>query len=567
MPIDREERLQFFLKNYLPKSEILYRLPLNMQIGPFWSELINRRKAGGTILPLHTPTLKPCWYTLTEKMIHASEILAEEASERSDANSPIKMTTAMTEEMYYTTYVEGGQISLEEAMDFLNEEREASNVEELMVWNNRIAWEQMIRNLYYPITENSLLQLAYLLTEGMDNCTESYRTTETHPIPAMSGEHYRVPAPESIPGHMQELVNFLRDPDVHPLIKAPAAAASILINRPYPEGNERLSRMLSSMILLRCGYDFFKDVSLSSVIAQENFLYYKNICEIIREQNEGDLTYFFEYYLEMLVRALQLKKQRELRREQEKLEKERALSAQPLRTSAQIVSDSFGRGKYGNEMYLICEKLQNGELDVIGCDDIVSMTGLEEKQAVGILGRMVRNKLLIPTGNPQKGKKTYMLAQKDDDEQLSYSKEAREQRYNEAVSMIKKSGLRDEAKKLLLDKLMENSINSLRIIPYLVNQVQDGVHVISTVKMSLDCYKSSDDRYRQRCLKDFGYAVKSGLIISYKKPNETIFEISPDLFGEMEDIPEEITEAIWEDAEKDELFRIEELVPIQVVSA
>ena len=133
--------------------------------------------------------------------------------------------------------------------------------------------------------------------------------------------------------------------------------------------------------------------------------------------------------------------------------------------------------------------------------------------------------------------------------------------------MIKKAGLRDEAKKLLLNKLMENSINSLRIIPYLVNQVQDGVHVISTVKMSLDCYKSSEDRYRQRCLKDFGYAVKSGLIISYKKLNETIFEISPDLFGEKEDIPEEITEAIWEDAEKDELFRIEELVPIQVVSA
>ena len=35
----------------------------------------------------------------------------------------------------------------------------------------------------------------------------------------------------------------------------------MIILRPFPEGNERLGRVLSSMILLRAGYTFFSDVS------------------------------------------------------------------------------------------------------------------------------------------------------------------------------------------------------------------------------------------------------------------------------------------------------------------
>ena len=112
-----------------------------------------------------------------------------------------------------------------------------------------------------------------------------------------------VPAAQ-IPERMRELYAFLSDPKTHPLIKAAVAQAYIIIARPFPEGSDRLGRLLSEMILLRAGYGFFRDVSLSALIARKSFDYYEALANVTREENEGDLTYFLEYFLELLSRAV-----------------------------------------------------------------------------------------------------------------------------------------------------------------------------------------------------------------------------------------------------------------------
>ena len=192
------------------------------------------------------------------------------------------------------------------------------------------AWAEMIGMLYRPLDEGFVRSMAFMLTEEMDNCAEDYRQTDQHPIAAMNTESYEVPPAYSLPDRMNEYYAFLQKPDVHPLIKAAVAQAYLLVTRPFPEGNERLSRMMSAAVLLRCGYDFFRDISISAVIAKESYRYYKCMCEIIRSENGGDLTYFLEYYLELLVRALDARQARLRRREQESLERERELARHPL---------------------------------------------------------------------------------------------------------------------------------------------------------------------------------------------------------------------------------------------
>ncbi|MEE3472534.1 MAG: hypothetical protein VZR24_17970, partial [Butyrivibrio hungatei] len=96
----------------------------------------------------------------------------------------------------------------------------------------------------------------------------------------------------------------LADGNVHPLIKSAVAQAYMTVIRPFPEGNERLGRILSCMILLRSGYSFFSDVSLSALIARRSYAYYEAAANILREENEGDMTYFVEYFLELLSRAV-----------------------------------------------------------------------------------------------------------------------------------------------------------------------------------------------------------------------------------------------------------------------
>ena len=334
MAMDKEKLLSFFQTHYLSRQEVLYKLPLNLSIDSFWAELLNRRKACATVLPLYNASGMPYWFVLTDGMVAASERLCEEMLNQADTFiDPYRaqMTSAMTEEMFFTSFVEGAQIPLQEAMDFLQRGTEPENIQEQMIWNNRHAWAELVATLYRPLDEPMIKSLAYMLTEEMDGCAEDYRLADNHPIAAMNDEPYDVPPSFALPDRMREYCAFLQKPDVHPLIKAAVAQAYILVARPFSEGNERLSRMLSSAVLLRCGYDFFRDISLSAVIARESYRYYKSMREIIRAENGCDLTYFMEYYLQLLVRSVDNRRERLQRRELEAIEQERTLAKQPFR--------------------------------------------------------------------------------------------------------------------------------------------------------------------------------------------------------------------------------------------
>ena len=332
MAMDKEMLLQRLQAQYLTRQEVLYKLPLNISITSFWPELVERRKLNSTVLPLHGANSKPLWYVLTDKMIAASEKLCTLALDQSDPIDPYKatLTGALTEELFFTSFVEGAQIDLAEAMDFLKRGGEPESVAEQLVHNNRNAWSDMLRGLYYPLDDRMVRMLAYRLTEDMDGHATEYRQTDTHVIAAMGNETYDVPPAAALPALMQEFYTFMANAEIHPLIKAAAGQAYLLIARPFPDGNERLARMISYTILLRSGYDFFRNVSLSALIAKESFRYYKAMQDIIRSENSGDLTYFMEYYLDLLARAVDAKAEQEQRRQREALEAERKAAAQPL---------------------------------------------------------------------------------------------------------------------------------------------------------------------------------------------------------------------------------------------
>lgn len=339
MAMDKEQLLRYFSTHYLSRREVLFRLPLNISIGNFWPELLNRRKSNATVLPLYDGSGKPYWFVLTDKMVQASERLCSEAMNRETGFDPYKTQPAaeMKDEIFFTSFVEGAQITRADAMSFLNRNSEPENIGEQMISNNQKALTAVLGSLFRPIDEEYMKGLAYILTEDMVDSAGVYRLEDDHPIVAMNGEPYELPSSDVLPDRMDDLYAYLSSPDVHPLIKAAIGQAYILVTRPFPEGNERLSRIISQAILLRSGYDFFRDISISAAIAKENYGYYKSMCEIIRSENGGDLTYFIEFYLTVLVQAIDLKNERErkkeqerLKREQENIQREQEMAMQPL---------------------------------------------------------------------------------------------------------------------------------------------------------------------------------------------------------------------------------------------
>src|SRR5580693_1013106 len=92
------------------------------------------------------------------------------------------------------------------------------------------------------------------------------------------GVVFETTTPFSTPGQMAALIAWtakaLNDQAVHPLIIIAVFIVSLLAIHPFQDGNGRLSRILTTLLLLRSGYAYVPYSSLESVIEHSKEGYY-----------------------------------------------------------------------------------------------------------------------------------------------------------------------------------------------------------------------------------------------------------------------------------------------------
>ena len=88
----------------------------------------------------------------------------------------------------------------------------------------------------------------------------------------------RPPGPLLVPAQMEALTAWLLSrlerPEFHPLLVAAAYILEFLAIRPFQEGNGRVSRLLTNLLLLRCGHAYIPYASLEGAIAARWEEYY-----------------------------------------------------------------------------------------------------------------------------------------------------------------------------------------------------------------------------------------------------------------------------------------------------
>lgn len=102
--------------------------------------------------------------------------------------------------------------------------------------------------------------------------------------------------------------SFNRETDaceVDPLILIPAFIVDFLCVHPFNDGNGRMSRLLTTLLLYRAGYVVGKYVSLESKIEKTKESYYKALekSDINWNNGENDLTPFIKYILGTVLAA------------------------------------------------------------------------------------------------------------------------------------------------------------------------------------------------------------------------------------------------------------------------
>ena len=89
---------------------------------------------------------------------------------------------------------------------------------------------------------------------------------------------FETSSPFDTPGHMETLLDWHRraeaDTGLHPLLRIGIFIVVLLAVHPFQDGNGRLSRIFTTLLLLRAGYSHVPYSSLESIIEQNKEAYY-----------------------------------------------------------------------------------------------------------------------------------------------------------------------------------------------------------------------------------------------------------------------------------------------------
>jgi len=138
----------------------------------------------------------------------------------------------------------------------------------------------------------------------------AWRKDKGAPMQVVSGPigrekvHYEAPPAERVDREMRAFLTWFNgEKDVDPLLKAGIAHLVFVTVHPFDDGNGRIARALTDLLLARSEHSPQRFYSMSAQIRAERDAYY----EILEKTQRGDLdiTAWLDWFFDCLVRALE----------------------------------------------------------------------------------------------------------------------------------------------------------------------------------------------------------------------------------------------------------------------
>ena len=272
--------------------------------------------------------------------------------------SPERLTAlrhiATIESIGSSTRIEGAKLSDKEVAQLLTgleakkfasrDEEEVAGYAETMasIFAN---WQDI------PLTENHIKQLHRDLLQysSKDERHRGEYKTHTNHVEAFGpdgdslGVVFETAPPFDTPRLMTELVEWttanLETEDLHPLINVAIFIVVFLEIHPFQDGNGRVSRILTTLLLLRAGYVYVPYGSLETVIEQSKDAYYLGLrqTQVTIRTDAPDWQPWLIFFLKSL--------QQQKARLAKKIERERIILGDLPELSVQILELCRERGR------------------------------------------------------------------------------------------------------------------------------------------------------------------------------------------------------------------------------
>lgn len=242
-----------------------------------------------------------------------------------------------------------------------------------------------------PITENYIWQLHrdLLSYSSKDERHRGSYKTHSNSVAAFDedgrqiGIVFETATPFETPHLMAELLTWLREVReigrMHPLLVIAVFVVIFLEIHPFQDGNGRLSRILTTLLLLQAGYAYVPFSSLESIIENSKEEYYLALRQTqgtIRSDNPD-----WQPWVLFFLRAMQQQKKRLAI----KMEREELITTILPELSLQIIDHARNNGR-------------------VTISDLVTITGANRSTLKDHLKRLVKQGHLVPHG---RGKNTW----------------------------------------------------------------------------------------------------------------------------------------------------------------
>lgn len=218
---------------------------------------------------------------------------------------------ALLLEAHHTTHIEGTRLTLNQAEKLLAgravPEADPDDARELLNYREAFGFVSGWLDEGGPITEGLIREIHKRLVAGVRGGAAApgeYRRVQNYVMNRATGEIIYTPPPsQDVPVRMRELVVWLNKPgEVHPILTSGIAQFQLVHIHPFLDGNGRTSRLLSTLYLIRAGYDFKRLFTISEFYDRDRPAFYRAL-QGVREAGM-DLTSWLEFFTKGLATQL-----------------------------------------------------------------------------------------------------------------------------------------------------------------------------------------------------------------------------------------------------------------------
>jgi Fic family protein len=223
---------------------------------------------------------------------------------------------SLIEEAISSSQLEGASTTRREAKRMLTYGEAPKDRSQQMILNNYRAMQHIREISHLPFTPERICEVHRIVTEKTLNDPASAGRMQSDPDPGdrvkiLDEEDrllHRPPPVEELPLRIQNLCDFANadinsSPYVPPVVRALTIHFMMGYDHYFEDGNGRTARALFYWSMLKQGFWLTEHLAISLILKEAPAKYARSF--IYTEQDDGDLTYFFIYHLDVIRRALE----------------------------------------------------------------------------------------------------------------------------------------------------------------------------------------------------------------------------------------------------------------------